>query len=412
MILGENEEESPSQRPGKPSAGVPVPPDLLEATPQPASQPVVCTAVSLTAFTNSSRGPPPPRPPPPRDLPLSTQKTLPRTNPYFASPKSPRSPEFGPFRQAELPHLPDVVHRPASSRISHSQSTFHLANDKPNKNSHHLSSINLHASSSTLPTKLSHSISHATLFKPESSSHPTPASPPKPISPQSPGFNSISSKRLSSLPPRALPSNPFLWPLSSLPPDDPSDEARRLGTELFTELLRSASRRPLNAPMSPPTTSIPSQSNLLNISTNSSSVGGSQSDVCFSAVSKSVDTMTNTVCLSNTNSTMTTTKTVDTNRAIPSDPLTTQKAPLGFGGPAAKGPAKPPEDKYSALAELDDLFKSTAIQGYIHFTTHTFEQLNMFNLIPIPQSPSSMTLFHHFRSPSPQFHPQQTSSRF
>ena len=92
-------------------------------------------------------------------------------------------------------------------------------------------------------------------------------------------------------------------------------------------------------------------------------MGESQSDVCFSAVSKSVDTMTNTVCLSNTNSTMTTTKTVDTNRAIPSDPLTTQKAPLGFGGPAAKGPAKPPEDKYSALAELDDLFKSTAIQG-------------------------------------------------
>jgi len=48
--------------------------------------------------------------------------------------------------------------------------------------------------------------------------------------------------------------------------------------------------------------------------------------------------------------------------SMPADPLTTQKAPLGFGGPAAKGPAKPPEDKYSALAELDDLFKSTAIQ--------------------------------------------------
>merc|ERR1719350_872865 len=110
---------------GKSTAGVRVPPDLLEATPQPASQPVVCAAVSLTALTNSSRGPPPPRPPPPRDLPLPSQKTLPRTNPYFASPKSPRSPEFGPFRQAELPHLPDVVHRP--SHFSQSQSTFHLA---------------------------------------------------------------------------------------------------------------------------------------------------------------------------------------------------------------------------------------------------------------------------------------------
>jgi len=47
---------------------------------------------------------------------------------------------------------------------------------------------------------------------------------------------------------------------------------------------------------------------------------------------------------------------------MPADPLTTPNVPLGFGGSAAKGPAKPQEDKYSALAELDDLFKSTAIQ--------------------------------------------------
>jgi len=48
--------------------------------------------------------------------------------------------------------------------------------------------------------------------------------------------------------------------------------------------------------------------------------------------------------------------------SMPADPLTTPNVPLGFGGSAAKGPAKPQEDKYSALAELDDLFKSTAIQ--------------------------------------------------
>jgi len=48
--------------------------------------------------------------------------------------------------------------------------------------------------------------------------------------------------------------------------------------------------------------------------------------------------------------------------SMPADPLTTPNVPLGFGAPAAKGPAKPQEDKYSALAELDDLFKSTAIQ--------------------------------------------------
>jgi len=356
-------------------AGVRVPPDLLEATPQPASQPVVCAAVSLTALTNSNRGPPPPRPPPPRDLPLPpSQKTLPRTNPYFASPKSPRSPEFGPFRQAELPHLPDVVHRP--SHFSHSQSTYHLAaKDVSKPSTHHQSTTNLLSTSSTLPSKLSHSASHATLFKPESIPTSIP-SPSKPTSPQSPDYGSISSKRLSSLPPRALPSNPFLWPLSSLPPDDPSDEARRLGTELFTDLLRCASRPPLNAqPSSPPSPPKSMQCDLLKISTNLTAAPSStnrsvvpsesKSDVvCVSAVStlSIADTKTNTVCLANTNSTMTTTKTVDANRAIPSDPLTTPNVPLGFGAPAAKGPAKPQEDKYSALAELDDLFKSTAIQ--------------------------------------------------
>ena len=96
-------------------------------------------------------------------------------------------------------------------------------------------------------------------------------------------------------------------------------------------------------------------------------LSGSKGDVCVSAVStvSVVDIKTNTVCLANTNSTMTTAKTVDANRAIPSDPLTTPNVPLGFGGPAAKEPAKPKEDKYSALAELDDLFKSTAIQGFL-----------------------------------------------
>ena len=364
--MGKEGEEIPSLCPGKiggvripPNpAGVRVPPDLLEATPQPASQPVVCAAVSLTALTNSIRGPPPPRPPPPRDLPLPpSQKTLPRTNPYFASPKSPRSPEFGPFRQAELPHLPDVVHRP--SHFSHSQSTFHLSASDISKPSthHHQSTTNLLSSASTLPSKLTHSASHATLFKPESI--PSPSKPT--TSAQNPDYSSISCKRLSSLPPRALPSNPFLWPLSSLPPDDPSDEARRLGTELFTDLFRCASRRP-------PTPPISMQCDLLNISTILTAAPSSTKSslvLSVSAVStvSVADTKTNTVCLANTNCTMTTSETVDANRANPSDPLTTPNVPLGFGAPAAKGPAKPQQDKYSALAELDDLFKSTAIQG-------------------------------------------------
>lgn len=48
--------------------------------------------------------------------------------------------------------------------------------------------------------------------------------------------------------------------------------------------------------------------------------------------------------------------------SMPADPLTTTNAPLGFGGSASKEPPKPQEDKYSALAELDDLFKASAIQ--------------------------------------------------
>ena len=141
---------------------------------------------------------------------------------------------------------------------------------------------------------------------------------------------------------------------------------------------------------------------LLNISTNLTApsstkssfvLSGSQSDVRVSVVStvSVVDTKTNAVCLANTNSTMTTAKTVDTNRAIPSDPLTTPNLPLGFGGPATKGPAKPQEDKYSALAELDDLFKATAIQG-----SHPFCNLNVIYLIPFSSEPV-------FSDPAPTF---------
>jgi len=352
---------------GKSSIGARAPPDILEATQPPSSsQPIVCAAVSLTALTkSSSRGPPPPRPPPPRDLPLpKAPKTLPRTNPYFATPKSPRSPEFGPFRQAELPHLPDVVHRPTpASHLTHSQSTLHLASDHSRPGVHHLSTASLLPTSSTLPSKLTHSVSHATLFKPESSTISNPASPSKPADgPKSQDTLPISTKRLSSLPPKALPSNPFLWPLSSLPPDDPSDEARRLGTELFTDLLRSASRQPINPSFSP------HQCDLVNISTTPSNTNQGQVDltksengVCVSVVS-TIDSTKDMPCLANTKSKTTTSMTVDNNRANPPDPLTTTNAPLGFGGSASKEPPKPQEDKYSALAELDDLFKASAIQ--------------------------------------------------
>jgi hypothetical protein len=226
----------------------------------------VCSA------TNTTTDPPPraapPRPPPPRQLALAPHKPLPRTNPYYTSPKSPLA-EFGPFRQADAPppHLPDVVHRAAAPGPRH-----------------HLSSLCL----APRPATLARSLSHQSLFSPELAT--------------ANGCNPF-------LPSRPLPSNPFLWPISCLPPPDPAHPARRLGAALFAELLLPPRPEPPTAP--------PGRSERPPSATN-------------------------------------------TNIA---DPLTSHPARHpGLGQQAPKELPKLQQDKYSALAELDDLFKSTAIQ--------------------------------------------------
>ena len=104
-----------------------------------------------------------------------------------------------------------------------------------------------------------------------------------------------------------LPSNPFRCPLSSLPADDPGDPARALGTALFTSLL-----------------------------------------------SASLDT----VCprVTNTN--------IADPLAVPVPALPNRKLSLSPAPPPEQvPPATSVADKYSALKELDDLFKTTTVQS-------------------------------------------------
>eukprot|EP00092_Neocalanus_flemingeri_P001936 GFUD01002067.1.p1 GENE.GFUD01002067.1~~GFUD01002067.1.p1 ORF type:complete len:886 (-),score=184.00 GFUD01002067.1:1005-3662(-) len=297
---------------------------------------------------------------------LSPNRPQPRTNPYFSLPKSPKS-EFGPFKcntnsassttstvsskppipqNAQVPPpLPkNSPHRPFHSTLNlsvHQPAPSYIQNqtpqdtylDQPPSASH--TSLFIHRDKTksksppifvhnTLPRQISKSMSqshhnlpnlsslttHSTSNPFLASSSPLKSPPPPPLNPQNPFLPPTT------LPKPKIPLNPFRAPISSLPPDDPSDTSRELGTQLFTELL----------------------TNTLNC--------------CSSPVSCV------TPCVTNPNV---------------SDPLgnppTTTLPPMNrkssTGLVSVPAPAKEQtisaSDRYSALKELDDLFKTSTI---------------------------------------------------
>ena len=320
------------------------------------------------------------RPSPPNDLPITSIPSLltsnsrispsrpqPRTNPYFSSPKSPKS-EFGPFK-SHMAAQPNVVTKPPiaqntakvppplpkNSPLRPFHSTLNLSQYKqPQSSSYNeplqntfLETLPDTASSqvtvknksrsrsppvflhNTLPRLLSKSMSHHHLpsfssmpehstsnpFLPTSSQ--ASSNPPvlPPVSPQNPF---LPTKNL--LPPPRRTSNPFRVPISTLPPEDPSDTSRELGTQLFTELLTDY----LNHTASPVSCVNPCVTNP-NIS----------------------DPLANPP----------TTTLPPMNRKPSAGLVTAAAAPVVKDQP----PAVSGSDRYSALKELDDLFKSTTI---------------------------------------------------
>ena len=245
----------------------------------------------------------------------SPTRSLPRTNPYFQPPKSPKT-EFGPFVGSSNP--------PVSA--GHGQPPPIPSNtpSRPYQSVLNLSVIPEQSrplpprprSPPPRPPALSKSLSHHSLpVIINNNKHKT-------------SFNPFLSS--SSVVPPVIKTwtNPFKAPLSSFPPEDPSDKSRLLGIQMFTELLASSNNETNNR------------------NTNSS------------------------VC-------------VDTNHV--SDPLTNpppsstlppmnRKPSTGLSAPIGQNSAdnnqsqapvssKSSGDKYSALAELDDLFRSTTVDS-------------------------------------------------
>ena len=136
------------------------------------------------------------------------------------------------------------------------------------------------------------------------------------------------------LPPAArLSSNPFRAPLSSFPPEDPSDTSRLLGIQLFTELLAASLVSPgvesvVTNRVEPPSCS-------------------------------SVSHPTNTVSDPLTQPPPTSA----TLPPLPRKPSTGPSDPPAAAAPPSALVTKAAGDKYSALAELDDLFRSTALDS-------------------------------------------------
>jgi len=343
------------------------------------------------------------RPSPPKDLSflpnanlaisnLSSTRPQPRTNPYFSLPKSPKS-EFGPFKchtsnissisakpplPQTSPRVPPPIpknspHRPfhstlnlsfctppTSSQIQNetSQQTY-LEQPSSEYNTSEFLQFDKSRSKSppmyernTLPRQLSKSMSHYHLPTLSSTaSNPFLASPlksptslsnphnqfPSLKSPTSPNnlnpFPSLKSPTISidnqnpflpkpTFPKPKLPLNPFRVPISSLPLDDPSDTSRELGTILFTELLTDK----LNRSASPVR--------------------------CVSP------------CVTNPN----------VSDPLANPPTTTlppmnRKQSAGLVSVPVSAPAAKElqtisaSDRYSALKELDDLFKSSSVQS-------------------------------------------------
>ena len=272
---------------------------------------------------------PPPlmKPSPPNNIRLSTNlhtsmlslasptKTQPRTNPYFSLPKSPKSPrspksEFGPWTShvkspsSQIPP-PLPANRPGRPFQPSSPRAPQISPDTP------VSSLSVVSSPQSLPQLLQASIS--------------PPAPPSPVK-KSPFNPFLTSPVSSSCPPVKAVSNPFRAPLSSLPPKDPEDSSQQLGVNLFSSLLLSSGAD---------TTSSASSTNPPRVVVSSPSSPRSTSSPCVK---------TNNVS--------------DPLTAPPSNtlPPTNRKVNLG---PAPQ--SAPAGDKYSALKELDDLFRTTVI---------------------------------------------------
>ena len=262
----------------------------------------------------------------------SPTKSLPRTNPYFQPPKSPKT-EFGPFQSSTTTTSAALVKPPpipVNSPGRPFQSTLNLSTTDSSKHFPPKPK-----SPPPRPPPLSKSLSHQSLPSTISEQN-------KRVDLQNKSFNPfLNSKTSSSLPTVSKTwTNPFRAPLSSFAPEDPSDQSRLLGIQLFTELLASSNR--------------------------------------------TIMASSNNTLVDNSNITNNRVRSVNTNPVA--DPLTNPPpsatlppmnrkpssgtaAPIGQSAPAAANQSQPAlaqsstQDRYSALAELDDLFRSTAIES-------------------------------------------------
>ena len=246
----------------------------------------------------------------------SPSKSLPRTNPYYQPPKSPKT-EYGPFsgppRPVPPPIPPNTPARPFQSTLNLSTLTDSpgvLPNLPPKPRS-----------PPPRPPPLSRSASYASVPTrgPSDSVNPFTSTTSSKKS-----FNPfLSSSMAPVLPPVSRTwTNPFRAPLSSFPPDDPSDTSRLLGIQLWTDLL--AASCVVVTPCDP----VP----------------------CADVTNNLSDPLTQPPPASASSVTL--------------PPM--RKASTGGSGqapaPAASAaPAVSAGDKYSALAELDDLFRSTGL---------------------------------------------------
>ena len=256
----------------------------------------------------------------------SSSKTLPRTNPYYQPPKSPKT-EYGPFSGAPKPVPPPI---PANTPARPFQSTLNLST-LADSTSAVLPSFPPKPRSPPPrpPPPLSRSASYAsvpTCRAADTSVNPFMSSSKKTFNP----FLSSSSV----LPPVSRTwTNPFRAPLSSFPPDDPSDTSRLLGIQLWTGLLAASCVVPL--------VKDPDVTNNVTDPVPCADLTNNLSD----PLTQTPPPATAAAAVSSV--------------ALP--PM--RKASTGPPAPASSAaPVMSAGDKYSALAELDDLFRCTGIE--------------------------------------------------
>ena len=237
----------------------------------------------------------------------SSSMSLPRTNPYYQPPKSPKTDEYGPYSGPPKPVPPPL---PPNNPTRPFQSSLNLSTMTDPSLVHQASIVPSLRSPPPRPTQLSRSVSYACvpteyIRSPENKSiNPFSSSPSIKKS-----FNPFLSSYMAPVPPPVSKTwtNPFRAPLCSFPPEDPTDSSRLLGIQLWTELLAASCAVAPNPMCSP--------------------------------------------CAGNTNNL--------------SDPLTAPPPalpPLRKSSTVAP-PVQSTGDKYSALAELDDLFRSTGLDA-------------------------------------------------